>query len=74
MAAETGRRMAGLSALCYTAISLAVVALFLALTRLTAEYPPAAVWGGAVWVFILSMIVTMPVVTARLKKRRAGGP
>lgn len=63
------RRIAWVSALWYTGISLAVVAVFLILTRLVGGYPPAAIYGGVVWSFLLSMIVAMPVVTAKVKRR-----
>ena len=60
------------SALCYTGTSLAVVILFVVLSQIVGGYPPAAVIGGAVWSFILSMIVTMPLYTSYFKKRRMG--
>ena len=63
------RRVARVSALWYTGISLAVVAVFLILVRWVGGYPPAAVYGGVVWSFLLSMIVTMPVITAYVKRR-----
>jgi hypothetical protein len=63
------RRVIRVSALWYTGISLGVVGLFLVLVRSVGGYPPAAVYGGAVWSFLLSMIVTMPVVTAYFKRR-----
>jgi len=59
------------SALCYTATSLGIVALFLTLTQIVGGYPKAAIVGGAVWSFILSMIVTMPLYTAFFKRRFA---
>jgi len=63
------RRLLRVSALWYTGISLAVVGLFLILVRVVGGYPPAAIYGGAVWSFLLSMIVTMPVITAYVKRR-----
>ena len=66
------KRIARVSAFWYTGISLAVVGLFFILTRVVGSYPPAAIYGGAVWSFLLSMIVTMPVVTARVKQRARG--
>jgi len=66
------KRVVRVSAICYTGISLAVVALFLILAKLVGGYPPAAVYGGAVWSFLLSMIVTMPVITAYVKRRARG--
>jgi hypothetical protein len=68
------RQVARVSALWYTGISLGVVGTFLILVRLVGGYPPAAIYGGAVWSFLLSMIVTMPLVTAYFKRRaRAEG-
>lgn len=66
--------MARGSALTYTGLSLGVAALVLALARWIGGYPAAAIYGGAVWSFLLSMIITMPVVTAHFKRRtRAEG-
>ena len=62
-------RIARVSALWYTGTSLLLVALFSALAKAIGGYPTVAVYGGAVWVFILSMIVTMPLFTSYLKKR-----
>ena len=59
------------SALWYTGTSLGIVALFLALTQIVGGYPDAAIVGGAIWSFILSMIVTMPLFTAFFKRRSA---
>ena len=58
-----------LSALFYTAIS-AVVALafFLAASGL-GGYTQTAIVGGTSWVFLLTMIVTMPTVTPWVKRR-----
>jgi len=57
-----------LSALIYTAISLLASGLFIAVT-LAGEYTWVARLGGAGWVFLLSMIVLMPIVTPMMKKR-----
>lgn len=62
-------RSAGvISALIYTGISLAVSGAFLAVT-LVGNYSWVARIGGAAWVFLLSMIVFMPVVTPVVKRR-----
>lgn len=54
----------------YTGISLGMALLFLALTFLTGKsYTPVARAGGAVWVFILTMIVTMPIVIPAVKNK-----
>ncbi|MDP2936339.1 MAG: hypothetical protein Q8O86_07610 [Dehalococcoidia bacterium] len=57
-----------LSTLIYTSISLLTSGLFLAVT-LAGEYTWVARLGGAGWVFLLSMIVLMPIVTPMMKKR-----
>jgi len=58
-----------ISAFTYTAISLAVALLFWWATRDPARYTPVARYGGTTWVFLLSMIVTMPLVTSSIKSR-----
>lgn len=61
------------AAVIYTAISLGLTLLFLALTFLTGKsYTPVARIGGAVWVFILTMIITMPLVIPAVKNRVMG--
>ena len=60
------------SAFWYTGTSLGVVVLFLTLTELVGGYRIAAVVGGAIWSFILSMIVTMPLYTSHFKRQRMG--
>lgn len=58
------------AALVYTAISLAAALLFLAATYATKKpYSLLARFGGAAWVFILSMIITMPLVIPRINKK-----
>ncbi|HHW43434.1 MAG TPA: hypothetical protein GXX25_06420 [Desulfotomaculum sp.] len=62
---------ARLSKLMYTGISLAAALLFLLATYATGRtYPPVARTGGALWVFILSMIITMPLVIPYVNRRR----
>ncbi len=56
------------SALIYLPISIGAALLFLLAASLSGDYPSVARFGGAVWVGLLSLIVTMPVVTARIKK------
>lgn len=59
------------SAIIYTGISLAAAALFLIIIYLTDFiYPPVARVGGAIWVFVLSMIITMPLIIPYVKKKR----
>lgn len=57
------------SALIYIPITLGAVALFLLAASLMGGYPLVARIGGAVWIGLLMTIVTMPVVTAEVKKR-----
>jgi hypothetical protein len=61
------------SALIYLPISIGVALLFLLATNLTGEYPLVAKIGGAIWVGLLSLIVAMPIVTARVKKQGRQG-
>lgn len=63
-------KAARLAAVIYTAISLGVVLLFVVLTFLTGKpYPVVARVGGAIWVFILAMIVTMPIVIPKVNNK-----
>ncbi|MFZ1059070.1 MAG: hypothetical protein WAP47_07750 [Candidatus Rokuibacteriota bacterium] len=57
------------SALAYIGFSVALALAFQALARWMAEAPSLAVWGGTVWVFVLSMIISMPLVTGWIKRR-----
>ena len=59
----------------YLPISLGAAALFLLITSLTGNYPLVARIGGTIWVGLLSLIVSMPIVISRVKKqfqRKAG--
>jgi hypothetical protein len=58
-----------ISAVIYTSISLAVAGLFLVAT-LAGEYTLVERIGGAGWVFLLSMIILMPIITPIVKKKR----
>jgi hypothetical protein len=62
---EVARR----SALLYLSIAMGAALLFLLAASL-GDYPTVARVGGAVWVGLLSLIVAMPLVTARVKKQR----
>jgi len=53
----------------YLPISITAALLFLFAASVTGDYPTVARAGGAVWVGVLSLIVSMPLVTARVKKR-----
>lgn len=61
-------RIGLISALTYTPISLAAAGIFFAIT-VAGDYSWVARIGGSTWVFILSMIISMPLVTSMIKKR-----
>jgi len=63
------RKIARRSALTYTTISLAVALAFFVAATVKGGYTNVARFGGAAWVFLLSMIVTMPLVTSHFKRR-----
>jgi hypothetical protein len=60
------------SALIYLPISIGAALLFLLAASLVGDYPLVARVGGMIWVGILSLIVAMPLVTARVKQRARG--
>ena len=62
------------SAAVYTALSLTAAGVFFAITVTTGDYSWVARIGGAIWVFGLSMIITMPTVTPWLRSRAAETP
>lgn len=63
------REIARRSALIYVPITLGAVILFLLAATVIGGYPLVAQIGGAVWIGLLMMIVSMPVVTGEVKKR-----
>jgi hypothetical protein len=63
------REVARRSASIYLPIALGAAGLFFVAS---AGYPSVARIGGAVWVGLLSLIVSMPLVTARVKYRAGG--
>lgn len=62
--AEIARR----SALIYLPISIGVALVFLLAASMWGSYPPVARIGGTVWVGLLSLIVSMPIITSRVKR------
>ena len=66
---QVEKKVAQKSALIYIPISLGMALLFLLATTLTGSYPLVARIGGMVWVGLLSLIVSMPLVISRVKKR-----
>lgn len=66
-------RAARQSMLIYNGVSLAMALLFLAATFLMGRsYTAVARVGGMIWVFILSMIISMPIVIPLIKKKVLG--
>ena len=61
------REAARRSAWIYLPISLGAALLFLLAASLVGDYPLVARIGGTVWVGLLSLIVSMPIVTAKVK-------
>jgi hypothetical protein len=59
------------SVLIYLPISIGTALLFMLAASLFGDYPLVAKIGGSVWVGLLSLIVSMPLVTARVKKQRS---
>lgn len=57
------------SALVYVPLSLTLALLFWTAATLLGGYPTVAKIGGAAWIGLLSLIVSMPVVTSYFKKR-----
>jgi hypothetical protein len=68
----TTHRAAIISAAIYAGVSVAASGTFLLVTVLTGEYGWVARVGGSIWVFLLSMIILMPVVIPRVKRKVAG--
>jgi len=65
---DTDREIARTSAAIYAVTSFTVAALFL-IVATTLKYNDVARIGGAVWVLLLSFIITMPIVTTQIKRR-----
>jgi hypothetical protein len=66
---EVERKIARRSALIYLPISLGIALSFLLIASLIGGYSQVARIGGSVWVGLLSLIVSMPLVTARVKRK-----
>ncbi len=66
------KQIARRSASIYVPIALSTGVLFALAANLVGGYPLVAKLGGAVWVGLLSLIVSMPLVTARVKKHWQG--
>ena len=66
---QVEKEVARKSALIYLPIAIGAALLFLIAASVFGNYPTVAKVGGMVWVGLLSLIVSMPVVTSRVKKR-----
>lgn len=69
---QVEKEVARKSAFIYLPIALGAALLFWLAASLGGDYPLVARIGGTVWVWLLSMIVTMPIVTARVKRQVRG--
>lgn len=66
---QVEKQVAQKSALIYIPVSFGSALLFLLLATLTGNYPLVARIGGMVWVALLTLIVSMPIVISRIKKQ-----
>ena len=60
------------SALIYLPISIGSALLFLLATIFSGNYPIMTRIGGMVWIGLLTLIVSMPIVISRVKKQLHG--
>lgn len=69
---QVEKEVARQSALIYLPLALGAALLFWLAASLLGDYPAVAKIGGTVWVWLLSMIVSMPIVTGRVKHHLKG--
>lgn len=69
---QVEKQVAQKSLLIYLPISVGAAVLFLLIASLTGTYPLVARIGGTIWVGLLSLIVSMPIVISRVKKQLSG--
>ena len=69
---QVEKQVAQRSAWIYIPISLGVALLFLLLSLGSRSYSPVARIGGMVWVGLLSLIVSMPLVISKVRKQYNG--
>ena len=65
---QVEKKVARKSALIYIPISIGAALLFFVAASV-GDYPTVARIGGSVWVGLLSLIVSMPIVISRVKKQ-----
>jgi hypothetical protein len=66
---DLDRKIATTSVVIYSLISVAASLLFFVAATLSGKYNEVARIGGAAWVLLLALIITMPLVTAIVKKQ-----
>ena len=66
---DLDRRITLTSAIAYCTISVSTSVLFFSTATLAGTYTDVARFGGAAWVLLLSFIISMPLVTASVKRR-----
>ncbi len=69
---QVEKEVARKSALIYLPISIGSALLFLLATTFSGDYPLMTRVGGMVWIGLLSLIVSMPIVISRMKKKLQG--
>jgi len=57
------------SAMVYLSIAIGAAVIFLVASSLVGTYTAVAKIGGMVWIGLLTLIVSMPLVTSRFKKK-----
>ncbi|MBE0410642.1 MAG: hypothetical protein IBX69_13010 [Anaerolineales bacterium] len=67
---DIDKEVARKSASIYIPIAVSVGLLFYLVATWIGDYPPVARYAGSGWVTLLSLIVSMPIVTDKVKKRR----
>ena len=66
------KEIARKSAIVYLAITGIMALLFFAVTGLMGTYPMVARIGGVMWISLLTLIVSMPIVITYMKKKVKG--
>ncbi|MFZ3079585.1 MAG: hypothetical protein ACYC6K_00610 [Bellilinea sp.] len=66
------QKIARKSAIVYLAITAIMALLFFVVTGLMGTYPMVARIGGVMWISLLTLIVSMPLVITSMKKRIKG--
>jgi hypothetical protein len=69
---QVEKEVARKSALIYLPISIGSALLFLLATAFSGDYPLMTRIGGMVWIGLLTLIVSMPIVISRVKKQLQG--